>query len=64
MEHPGHRRHAILRGARTADPSTGGAGFAAGYQALTPYFDEMFLGRTPVGQALTGQRAANAAADN
>lgn len=46
-------------------PAPGGAGFAAGYQALTPYFDEMFLGRTPVVQALSqAQRAANAAADN
>ena len=48
-------------GPRIAAP--GGAGFAAGYQAIKPYFDEMFLGRTPVPDALaTAQRAANLAA--
>lgn len=51
----------VLDGPRIAAP--GGAGFAAGYQAIKPYFDEMFLGRTPVAEALTaGQHAANAAA--
>jgi len=46
-------------------PAPGGAGFAAGYQALKPYFDEMFLGRTPVTDALSiAQRAANAAGEN
>lgn len=42
----------------------GGPGFAAGYQALTPYFDEMFLGRRDVASTLAeAQAAANAAAD-
>lgn len=51
----------VLDGPRIAAP--GGAGFAAGYQAIKPYFDEMFLGRTPVPDALaTAQRAANLAA--
>lgn len=36
----------------------GGAGFAAGFQALKPYFDEMFLGRLPVPQALRDAQAA------
>ncbi|CAN5828527.1 sugar ABC transporter substrate-binding protein [soil metagenome] len=44
-------------------PAPGGSGFAAGYQAITPYFDEMFLGREPVEAALAqAQAAANAAA--
>lgn len=51
----------VLDGARIAAP--GGAGFAAGYQAIKPYFDEMFLGRTPVAEVLAAaQRAANTAA--
>lgn len=51
----------VLDGPRIAAP--GGAGFAAGYQAITPYFDEMFLGRTPVPDALAAaQQAANTAA--
>ncbi|GAY17140.1 sugar ABC transporter substrate-binding protein [Mycobacterium sp. shizuoka-1] len=51
----------VLDGPRIAAP--GGAGFAAGYQAIKPYFDEMFLGRTPVADALAAaQKAANAAA--
>jgi multiple sugar transport system substrate-binding protein len=41
----------------------GGDGFAAGNQALKPYFDEMFLGRTDVSTTLQrAQEAANAAA--
>jgi multiple sugar transport system substrate-binding protein len=52
---------AVLDGPRIAAP--GGAGFAAGYQAIKPYFDEMFLGRGPVDDALSAaQRAANTAA--
>jgi multiple sugar transport system substrate-binding protein len=51
----------VLDGPRIAAP--GGAGFAAGYQAIKPYFDEMFLGRMPVDDALAAaQRAANIAA--
>jgi multiple sugar transport system substrate-binding protein len=51
----------VLDGPRIAAP--GGAGFAAGYQAIKSYFDEMFLGRTPVADALAAaQRAANTAA--
>jgi len=53
----------VLDGPRI--PAPGGAGFAAGYQALTPYFDEMFLNRMPVTDALSkAQRAANAAAQS
>jgi multiple sugar transport system substrate-binding protein len=52
----------VLRGPRISAP--GGAGFAAGFEALKPYFDEMFLGRLDVGQALArAQAAANAAAE-
>jgi multiple sugar transport system substrate-binding protein len=52
----------VLDGPRIAAP--GGAGFAAGFQALQPFFDEMFLGRAEVAQTLTNaQSAANAAAD-
>jgi multiple sugar transport system substrate-binding protein len=52
----------VLRGPRI--PAPGGAGFAAGFDALKPYFDEMFLGRMDVGQALArAQAAANAAAE-
>ncbi|MCV7175927.1 ABC transporter substrate-binding protein [Mycolicibacterium sphagni] len=51
----------VLDGPHIAAP--GGRGFAAGYQAIKPYFDEMFLGRTPVADALSAaQQAANAAA--
>ncbi|MDT5093095.1 MAG: multiple sugar transport system substrate-binding protein [Mycobacterium sp.] len=51
----------VLRGPRIAAP--GGAGFAAGFDALKPYFDEMFLGRLAPAEALReGQSAANAAA--
>lgn len=51
----------VLRGPRI--PAPGGAGFAAGFDALKPYFDEMFLGRLDVAQALAqAQAAANAAA--
>ncbi|MHA3020849.1 ABC transporter substrate-binding protein [Mycobacterium sp. BMJ-28] len=51
----------VLRGPQI--PAPGGAGFAAGYQALRPYFDEMFLGRLAVPAALAqAQHAANAAA--
>lgn len=52
----------VLDGPRI--PAPGGPGFAAGYQALTPYFDEMFLGRRDVpGSLAAAQDAANAAAD-
>lgn len=52
----------VLDGPRIAAP--GGPGFAAGYQAIKPYFDEMFLGRTPVTTALSAaQQAANTAAE-
>jgi multiple sugar transport system substrate-binding protein len=52
----------VLRGPRI--PAPGGAGFAAGFDALKPYFDEMFLGRLDVGQALArAQAAANAATE-
>lgn len=51
----------VLDGPRIAAP--GGPGFPAGYQAITPYFDEMFLGRGDVATTLAeAQRAANAAA--
>ena len=51
----------VLDGPRIAAP--GGAGFATGYQAIKPYFDEMFLGRMPVDEALAAaQRAATIAA--
>lgn len=52
---------AVLNGPRIAAP--GGAGFAAGNDALRPYFDEMFLGRGDVAATLRrAQAAANAAA--
>ncbi|HYO04193.1 MAG TPA: sugar ABC transporter substrate-binding protein [Mycobacterium sp.] len=52
----------VLDGPRIAAP--GGPGFAAGYQAIKPYFDEMFLGRRDVPSSLSdAQSAANAAAD-
>lgn len=51
----------VLDGPRI--PAPGGAGFAAGNDALRPYFDEMFLGRGDVAATLTrAQAAANAAA--
>jgi multiple sugar transport system substrate-binding protein len=51
----------VLNGARI--PAPGGAGFAAGFDALKPYFDEMFLGRADVATSLhAAQKAANAAA--
>jgi multiple sugar transport system substrate-binding protein len=51
----------VLNGPRI--PAPGGAGFPAGYQALKPYFDEIFLGRSDVASALRrAQAAANAAA--
>ncbi|MGB8405586.1 MAG: extracellular solute-binding protein, partial [Mycobacterium sp.] len=41
----------------------GGTGFPAGFRAIKPYFDEMFLGRADVNSSLAqAQRAANAAA--
>jgi multiple sugar transport system substrate-binding protein len=44
-------------------PAPGGAGFAAGNEALQPYFDEMFLGRGDIAATLQqAQAAANAAA--
>jgi len=52
---------AVLDGPRIAAP--GGAGFAAGFQAIKPFFDEMFLGRRPVAETLAAaQTAANTAA--
>jgi multiple sugar transport system substrate-binding protein len=51
----------VLDGPRVAAP--GGVGFAAGFDALKPYFDEMFLGRNDVASILAeAQQAANAAA--
>lgn len=51
----------VLRGPRI--PAPGGAGFPAGYQALKPYFDEMFLGRADVTSSVAdAQWAANTAA--
>ncbi|OBB71580.1 sugar ABC transporter substrate-binding protein [Mycobacterium sp. 852014-52144_SCH5372336] len=51
----------VLDGPRIEAP--GGAGFAAGFDALKPYFDEMFLGRRDVATTLAeAQEAANAAA--
>jgi multiple sugar transport system substrate-binding protein len=51
----------VLQGPRI--PAPGGAGFAAGNEALHPYFDEVFLGRTDVAALLRqAQAAANAAA--
>ena len=52
----------VLDGPRI--PAPGGPGFPAGYQALQPYFDEMFLGRADVARTLgDAQAAANAAAE-
>ncbi|MDI3314506.1 MAG: sugar ABC transporter substrate-binding protein [Mycobacterium sp.] len=51
----------VLNGPRI--PAPGGAGFAAGFQALKPFFDDMFLGRGDVAATLTrAEAAANAAA--
>ncbi|MHC9293780.1 ABC transporter substrate-binding protein [Mycobacterium sp. LTG2003] len=51
----------VLRGPRI--PAPGGAGFPAGYEAIKPYFDEMFLGRGDVATTLAdAQWAANTAA--
>jgi multiple sugar transport system substrate-binding protein len=51
----------VLNGPRI--PAPGGAGFAAGNDALRSYFDEMFLGRGDVATTLRqAQAAANAAA--
>lgn len=51
----------VLKGRGVDAP--GGAGFAAGFNALKPYFDEMFLGRRDVPSTLAAaQQAANAAA--
>jgi multiple sugar transport system substrate-binding protein len=51
----------VLRGPQV--PAPGGLGFPAGYQALRPYFDEMFLGRADVATSLAdAQWAANGAA--
>ncbi len=51
----------VLDGPRLSAP--GGTGFPAGFAALKPYFDEMFLGRLPVQDALPqAQAAANTAA--
>ena len=53
----------VLDGPRIAAP--GGPGFAAGYQAYKPYFDEMFLGRRDVESSLAeAQAVANAAGEN
>ncbi|KZS79282.1 sugar ABC transporter substrate-binding protein [Mycobacterium persicum] len=52
---------AVLSGPRI--PAPGGSGFAAGNDALKPYFDDMFLGRGEVATILRqAQVAANAAA--
>ena len=52
----------VLDGPRI--PAPGGAGFSAGFLAIRPLFDEMFLGRAPVASTLTNaQKAANAAGD-
>jgi multiple sugar transport system substrate-binding protein len=52
----------VLDGQRI--PAPGGPGFPAGYQAIKPYFDEMFLGRRNVVDSLAAaEAAANTAAD-
>ncbi len=52
---------AVLNGPRISAP--GGAGFAAGFPEIKPYFDEMFLGRGDVATTLRdAQNAANTAA--
>jgi multiple sugar transport system substrate-binding protein len=51
----------VLNGPRI--PAPGGTGFAAGFDALKPYFDEMFLGRRDVARSLAdAEAAANSAA--
>ncbi|MTE14624.1 extracellular solute-binding protein [Nocardia aurantiaca] len=51
----------VLRG--NVIPAGGGAGFPAALQAITPIFDEMYLGRIPVPDALArAQREADTAA--
>jgi multiple sugar transport system substrate-binding protein len=51
----------VLNGPRI--PAPGGIGFAGGFDALKPYFDEMFLGRRDVSSSLAeAQQAANSAA--
>jgi multiple sugar transport system substrate-binding protein len=51
----------VLNGPRI--PAPGGAGFAAGFDAIKPFFDEMFLGRRDVSSSLAeAQLAANSAA--
>jgi multiple sugar transport system substrate-binding protein len=51
----------VLDGPRISAP--GGPGFPAGYQAMQPYLDEMFLGRATVSDTLAAaQAAANDAA--
>lgn len=51
----------VLAGPRI--PAPGGPGFAAGNEALQPFFDEMFLGRGDLATTLKqAQDAANAAA--
>ena len=63
---PRRRRQPVLHRCSTDRASRRPAepGFAAGYQALKPYFDEMFLGRRDVPSSLAdAQAAANAAAD-
>lgn len=51
----------VLDGPRI--PAPGGAGFAAGNEALQPYFDDMYLGRGDIATTLQqAQVAANAAA--
>ncbi|MBO0882092.1 MAG: sugar ABC transporter substrate-binding protein [Mycobacterium sp.] len=53
----------VLNGPHIEIPAPGGAGYAAGYQAIKQYFDEMFLGRSDVATTLRlAQAAANAAA--
>jgi multiple sugar transport system substrate-binding protein len=50
----------VLDGPRI--PAPGGPGFPAGYQAIKPYFDEMFLGRRDVPSSLAAAQAAGNAA--
>ncbi len=53
----------VLDGPDVVPAAPGGPGFAAGFAAVKPYFDEMFLGRLPVNSALAqAQIAANTAA--
>ena len=51
----------VLNGPHIAAP--GGPGFPAGFRAIKPFFDEMFLGRAAVPATLSAaQKAANVAA--